>query len=83
MRQNYQDAMTIVKNFGKPDLFITFTANPHWPEIEQQLDGMNYMDRPDICVRVFWQKFQEFCREIFQDHVLGNKELICLLFNKL
>ncbi|CAF4254422.1 unnamed protein product [Rotaria sp. Silwood2] len=37
MQQNYQDAMTIVQKYGKPDLFITFTCNPTWREIEEQL----------------------------------------------
>ena len=31
MAQLYQDAMNIVRRFGKPDLFITFTCNPTWP----------------------------------------------------
>ena len=34
MQQLYQDAMSIVRRFGKPDLFITFTCNPNWPEIQ-------------------------------------------------
>ena len=33
MHQLYQDAMGLIRKFGKPDLFITFTCNPHWPEI--------------------------------------------------
>ena len=28
MYQHYQDAMTIVTKYGKPDIFLTFTANP-------------------------------------------------------
>jgi Helitron helicase-like domain at N-terminus len=32
MQQFYQDSMALVKHFGKPDLFITFTANPEWGE---------------------------------------------------
>ncbi|CEP07425.1 hypothetical protein [Parasitella parasitica] len=28
MAQLYQDAMSLVRRFGKPDLFITFTCNP-------------------------------------------------------
>ncbi|CAF5162094.1 unnamed protein product, partial [Rotaria sp. Silwood1] len=35
MQQNYQDAMAIVRKYGKPDLFITFTCNPTWREIEE------------------------------------------------
>ncbi|GES88499.1 uncharacterized protein LOC112012066 [Rhizophagus clarus] len=37
MYQLYQDAMTIVSYFGKPDLFVTFTCNPKWPEITREL----------------------------------------------
>ena len=29
----YQDAMSIVRKKGKPDLFVTFTCNPNWKEI--------------------------------------------------
>ena len=31
--QLYQDAMSIVWCFGKPDFFVTFTCNPRWQEI--------------------------------------------------
>ena len=31
----FQDSMAIVRFFGKPDLFITFIANPHWKEITE------------------------------------------------
>ncbi|GBL84498.1 hypothetical protein AVEN_117242-1 [Araneus ventricosus] len=33
MQQNYQDSMAMVRKFGKPDLFLTFTCNPPWSEI--------------------------------------------------
>ena len=33
----YQDAMAIVRTFGKPDLFVTMTCNPTWPEIAAAL----------------------------------------------
>jgi len=33
MTQLFQDAMAICKYFHKPDLFLTITANPKWPEI--------------------------------------------------
>nr|XP_016449524.1 PREDICTED: uncharacterized protein LOC107774493 [Nicotiana tabacum] len=50
MVQNYQDAMTICKWAGYPDLFITFTCNPKWPEITRFVESrdLNYEDRPDI-----------------------------------
>lgn len=34
MHQHYQDAMAIVRKYGKPHYFITFTCNPSWPENE-------------------------------------------------
>jgi hypothetical protein len=37
MAQNYYDAMSIVRRYGKPDLFVTFTCNPFWPEIQREL----------------------------------------------
>ena len=54
MMQKYQDAMAIVRKYGKPDLFITMTCNPNWPEIKENLlPGQQPADRPDICARVF------------------------------
>ena len=34
----YQDAMAVVRKFGKPDLFITMTCNPKWTEITAALE---------------------------------------------
>ena len=33
MQQSYQDALAIIAKYGKPDLFLTFTTNPKWPDI--------------------------------------------------
>ena len=52
--QLYQDAMAIVRRYGKPDLFITFTCNPQWPEITQSLlQNQVPADRPDIVTQGF------------------------------
>lgn len=54
MLQLYQDAMAIVRKYGKPDLFITMTCNPKWREIQENLlAGQCPSDRPDIVARVF------------------------------
>ena len=37
MLQLFQDSMAICREFRKPDLFITMTANPNWPEITAAL----------------------------------------------
>ena len=43
--------MTIGQNFGKTDLFLTMTCNPHWKENINENE--NAIDRPDIITRVF------------------------------
>ncbi|GBM67404.1 hypothetical protein AVEN_188003-1 [Araneus ventricosus] len=49
MQQNYQDAMAMVRKFGKPDLFLTFTCNPSWSEILNSMEGVQSPeDRLDI-----------------------------------
>ena len=35
MHEYIQDAMTYVRAYGRPDLFITFTCNPNWDEIKE------------------------------------------------
>ena len=39
MQQLYHDGMAIVRKVGKADLFVTFTANAHWPEVQEALRG--------------------------------------------
>ncbi|KAF7809101.1 uncharacterized protein G2W53_035844 [Senna tora] len=53
--QNFLDAMTICMWAGCPDLFITFTCNPNWPEVIRavQRNHLRPEDRPDIISRVF------------------------------
>jgi hypothetical protein len=68
----YQDAMSIVSKYGKPDLFITFTCNPTWPEFRENLhDGQTASDRPDLVSRVFQLKVKAFCDEVVKKQVLG------------
>ncbi|XP_045820117.1 uncharacterized protein LOC123913423 [Trifolium pratense] len=58
MFNNCQDAMAICKKFGYPDLFLTFTCNPKWPEIQRHMakSGNYSVYRPDITCRVFQMK---------------------------
>jgi len=57
MTQLFQNAMAICRHFHKPDLFLTMTANPKWPEIIHSLfSSQTATDRPDIVLWVFEQK---------------------------
>ena len=72
MQQHYQDAMAIVRMYGKPDLFLTFTCNPRWKEIaDNLLPGQTAADRPDLVARVFKMYLNELMKDIRQRHVLG------------
>src|ERR1700733_4268774 len=72
MAQNYQDAMAIVRKYGKPDLFITMTCNPNWPEILQNVrPNQSPADRPDLTSRVFKMKLDALLEDIKKHHVFG------------
>ncbi|KAL6536772.1 hypothetical protein OROMI_026353 [Orobanche minor] len=73
MIQNFQDAMTICGWAGYPDLFITLTCNPKWPEISRYLDkvGLNPEDRPDIVCRVFKMKLDGLIKDLRKNRVFG------------
>jgi hypothetical protein len=65
--------MALIRKFGKPDLFITFTCNSNWPEIQEHIKpGENAYNRPDICARVFHIKFKELMNDIIKNKIFGN-----------
>lgn len=72
MTQLFQDSLCIVRKCGKPDLFLTFTANPDWPEIQVELlPHQTVQDRPDIVARVFHQKLQDLLNVLKKKKVFG------------
>nr|XP_041632482.1 uncharacterized protein LOC121502813 [Drosophila kikkawai] len=73
MHEYAQDAMTYVRNYGTPDLFITFTCNPKWTEIERELEpGQKPQDRHDIIARVFHQKLKVMMDVLTKYRVFGD-----------
>ncbi|KAL6556938.1 hypothetical protein OROHE_006814 [Orobanche hederae] len=78
MIQNFQDAMTICGWAGYPDLFITLTCNPKWPEISRYLDkvGLNPEDRPDIVCRVFKMKLDGLINDLRKNRVFGRVKAV-------
>ena len=71
--------MEIAKKHGQADYFHTFTANPEWKEIQDLLPpGVSYLDRPEICSRVFEMKLQEFIKLMTKDHVMGILIIHCI-----
>jgi hypothetical protein len=65
------DALSLAHQLGKPNLFITVTCNPNWPELLSKLEGRSTTEVPQITTRVFkvlhWCSFSipvlsELCR---------------------
>jgi hypothetical protein len=73
MFNNCQDAMAICKKFGYPDLFLTFTCNPKWPEIQRHMDKSHNQSiyRPDICCRVFKIKLDQMMADFRKGEFFG------------
>lgn len=73
--QNFQDAMAICRWAGYPDIFLTFTCNAKWPEIQYMLDeagrGQKPEDRPDIVNRVYNIKLKELLIDIKERKYFG------------
>ncbi|XP_059162951.1 uncharacterized protein LOC131946277 [Physella acuta] len=75
-----QDAMTYVRNYGHPDLFITFTCHRKWDEIKELLlPGQSPVDRHDIIAHVFKQKLKSLMDFIVKHHVFG--ETRCWIYS--
>ncbi|KEP45767.1 putative ATP-dependent DNA helicase PIF1 [Rhizoctonia solani 123E] len=72
MQECYQDSMAIARHLGPPQLFVTMTANPNWPEIKNELlPGQTVGDRPNLAVRVFELKRRALLKDITKNGVLG------------
>lgn len=73
MMQNYQDAMAICRWSGYPDLFLTFTCNPAWPEIKRFCIRYNVApsDRPDILTRIFKIKLRTLLKKLKDEKIFG------------
>lgn len=68
MMESCQNSLAISRRFGNPMLFITMTANPKWPEIENALlEGQTIQDRPDLVVRVFELKKKALLKKLKEE----------------
>ena len=72
MRQQYHDAMAIVRAHSKPDIFITMTCNPWWPDIIVELPlHHSSQDRVDIVARVFKLKLDALMNDVIENSFFG------------
>ncbi|XP_039969003.1 uncharacterized protein LOC120780825 [Bactrocera tryoni] len=80
MHEYAQDAMSYVRHYGRPDLFITFTCNPKWNDIKCHLfPGQSTTDRHDLTARVFREKQNAMMDLIVKLRVFG--EVRCWMYS--
>ncbi|CAF2924942.1 unnamed protein product [Rotaria sp. Silwood2] len=64
--------MAMVRKFGRPEVFITFTCNTKWKEIKSELKPFqNSSDRPGLVTPVFRSKLKEFLDDIVKRKIFG------------
>ncbi|KAM0025767.1 putative helitron helicase-like domain-containing protein [Helianthus debilis subsp. tardiflorus] len=71
MRRRFLDAMTLVQDEGKPNIFLTMMCTPKWHEICDNLHvGQTAQDHPELVSRVFRTKLEDLKEQIFKKHIL-------------
>jgi hypothetical protein len=67
--------MVVCRWIGYPNLFLTFTCNAKWPEIQYMIDESMLRQKPadqaDIVVRVFMIKLRELLWDIVKGKRFG------------
>lgn len=64
--------MAITRAIGNPTLFLTFTANPSWPEITENLKHNQTPDsRPDLIAIIFKLKLDQYLYDLKERNVCG------------
>lgn len=85
MHSKAQDGLTYVRVFGRPDLFITFTCNPRWEEIINNLIKEPHLPssqqqkqehRHDITARVFNLKLKKMIQLFKKGECFGPVQAI-------
>ncbi|XP_078443026.1 uncharacterized protein LOC144712626 [Wolffia australiana] len=80
MQGLYQNAMAIVQKMGRPDLFITMTCNPKWPEMmDALLPGQKELLHLIIDKEIFGKVKGCVYAIEFQKHGLRHTHMLCIL----
>ncbi|XP_073317222.1 uncharacterized protein [Primulina huaijiensis] len=73
MRKRYMDAIALVQRYGKPDIFLTITSNPNWPEIKALCPPSDEIqNRLDLISRIFHAKIQVLRDELFKKNIFSH-----------
>jgi hypothetical protein len=74
----YHDALALPAAFHLPDLFVTVTFNPEWPEMARLMPrNSSIHDHADVVARVFWMRFSRIMQDIVDNGVFGEVLSYC------
>ncbi|GMF54544.1 unnamed protein product [Phytophthora fragariaefolia] len=70
--KSYQNAMAVVHEFGKPDVFVTMTCSSTWDEMEEKIPDKNQSarDYTDVVARVYQMKLAALLKDLDEDKPL-------------
>ncbi|KAL8112229.1 hypothetical protein AgCh_019791 [Apium graveolens] len=74
MQQNFHDSLALCKEYGHPNLFVTFICNPKWVEIQRSVSSAGCGDasvRPDLVACVFKIKLDAMMSDFMKKNVVG------------
>jgi hypothetical protein len=72
MRKRLRDVFAMVRCFGKPSLFVTYTCNPKWAEIEDNLlPGQTPNDAPLLVATVFNTRLAMLEQKLYNEGFFG------------
>ncbi|KAI9115909.1 hypothetical protein K1719_012839 [Acacia pycnantha] len=71
MRRNSKRSVIL---HGYPNIFITFTCNPVWPEITRHCDqdGLKPCNKPELLSRIFHIKLRKLMQTLKDDKIFGS-----------
>jgi len=79
MHEKTKDAMTYIRSYRRPDLYVTFTCNPERAESKQELNpGQRSIDQHDIIGRVFYLKMKKILKLITKEEIFGKVKFYML-----
>jgi hypothetical protein len=65
--------MALVRKFGRPDIFLTFTMNANCDEVKSNLfAGQTPADRPDLVAKVYALKLHKLLDLITKQMMFGD-----------
>jgi hypothetical protein len=71
-QQNLQNALALLHKFGGCDLFITFTVNLAWHEVQEELlPNQSAHEYPDLIAQAFHLKVESFLDDMMNKHIFG------------